>query len=104
MVTCEGGQVGNGTDLEVHRDQGSLGVCRLGPETVTCAAECGSVCLTMRTKELPPRPHPPTHTPRGITTKPFTRSPGQGRADLEHPDHMGVCPHRRKGATRHTNA
>lgn len=64
MVTCERGQVGNGTDLEVHRDQGSLGVCRLGPETVTCAAECGSVCLTMRTKEVPPTPLPHTHTQR----------------------------------------
>ena len=100
MVTCEGGQVGNGTDLEVHSDKGSLGVCRLGPETVTCAVECGSVCLSIRTEELPTAP---PHAPRGITTKPFTRSLGLGRADLEHPDHMGVCPHKRKGVTRHTN-
>lgn len=73
MVTCERGQVGNGTDLEVHRDQGSLGVCRLGPETVTCAAECGSVCLTMRTKELPPTPTP-THT--HPEASPLSRLPG----------------------------
>ena len=59
------------------------------------AAERGIVQLSMRTEELPLPPRPPTHTPRGITTKPFTKMPGQGRADLEHPDHVGVCPHRR---------
>ncbi|XP_043314829.1 EKC/KEOPS complex subunit LAGE3-like isoform X2 [Cervus elaphus] len=60
MVTYERGRVCIGAGLEVHRDQDSLGVCRLGPETVACAEECGGVCLNMRTEELPPntqRPH-----------------------------------------------
>ena len=41
MVTCEQCQVSSGTDLEVHRDRGSLEVCRLGPETVAHVEEWG---------------------------------------------------------------
>ena len=54
MVSCEQCQVSSGTDLEAHRDRGSLEVCRLGPETVAHIEEWGRVCWSMRTEELPP--------------------------------------------------
>lgn len=54
MLTREHGQVGNSAVLEVHRDRGSLGVCRLRPEIVVCTEEWGRVCLGMRTEELLP--------------------------------------------------
>ena len=34
MDTCERCQAGSSADLEVHRDRGSRGVCKLGVETV----------------------------------------------------------------------
>ena len=54
MVTRERRQAGSNTDLEVHRDRGSLGVCRLGVERVRGPEEYGGVCLSMRTEKLPP--------------------------------------------------
>ena len=54
MVTCEHGQFGISTDMGVHRDQGSHGVCRFVLETVRCPEEWGGVSLSMRTEELPP--------------------------------------------------
>ena len=54
MVTCERRQAGCSTDMEVHRDQGLLGVCKLGVATVRFPEEWGKVCLSMRTEELSP--------------------------------------------------
>ena len=63
--------------MKVHRDRGSLGVCRLGLETLTCPEEWGS--LSMRTEELPPTPKGGA-PPRGLMAEPFTRflCPRQG--------------------------
>ena len=55
MVTCERHKVGSSTVLEGQRYYGSLGVFRFGVETVTCPEEWGGVCLSMRTKEVPPQ-------------------------------------------------
>ena len=52
MLTCEHGQVGSSAVLEMHRDRGSLGVCRLRQEIVACTEEWSGDCLSMRTEEL----------------------------------------------------
>ena len=102
MVTCEQHQIGSSAVLKVHRDRGSLGACRLGLETLTCPEEWGRVCLSMRTEELSPHQRVERHPEASW----LSRLPSfyvWGRADLEGPDHVGVCLPMRIGATWFVN-